>query len=144
MKFNKAKLREMILSLYSTLVRPHLESCVQLWSPQHKKDMERVQRRPQNWFEGWSTWEAAERVRVIQPGEEKGPGRPYCSLSIYKGCKKKFLYEESGKTLEQLAQISCGCPILGNLQGQVGRGSEQPGLVEGVPAHCRGVGLDDL
>jgi len=26
----------------------------------------------------------------------------------------------------------------------VGRGSEQPGLAEDVPAHHRGVGLDDL
>jgi len=38
--------------------RPHLESYIQLWRPQHKKDMElleQVQRRPQRWSKGWST-----------------------------------------------------------------------------------------
>ena len=46
--------------------------------------------------------------------------------------------------IEQVAQRSCGCPLPGSVQGQAGWGFEQPGLGEGVPAHGRGVRLDDL
>ena len=53
-----SRLREVILALYFTLVRLHLEYCVQLWSPQHRRDkdlLEQVQRRPQKCLEGWNT-----------------------------------------------------------------------------------------
>jgi len=35
---------------------------------------------------------------------------------------------------------NCGCPLPGSVPGQVGWDFEQAGLVEGVPAHGRGVG----
>jgi len=50
------------------------------------------------------------------------------------------LYCEGGEALAQVAQRSCGCPLPGSVQGQVGWGFERPGLVEGAPAHGGGVG----
>ncbi|KAM9634063.1 uncharacterized protein ACIBXB_015500 [Morphnus guianensis] len=36
--------KEVILPLYSALMRPHLQYCIQLWGLQHKTDMDRLQR----------------------------------------------------------------------------------------------------
>jgi len=58
----------------------------------------------------------------------------------------KGAYRKDGEIFSAglVAQRGSGGPIPGNNQGQVGWGSEQSDLVEDVPAHCRGVGLDDL
>jgi len=169
-----------ILPLYSTLVRPHLESCIQLWSPQHKKDMdvlERVQRRAKKMIRGLEYLSYKDRLRELglfslekrRPQDDliaafqylKGAYRKDGEGLFTRVCRdrtsgngsklkegrfiliryeEEILHHEVGEALKQVAQRSCGCPLPESVQGQVGWSSEQPGLVEDVPAYDRGVG----
>ena len=53
---------------------------------------------------------------------------------------KKFFTVRVVKHWPRLPRRSCGCPLLGRVQGQVGWSSEHPELVEDVPADGRGFG----
>jgi len=57
---------------------------------------------------------------------------PKCSAAL------TVLFTYIAKSIFSIAQRSCGCPLPARVQGQVGWSSEQPGLVEDVPAYGRG------
>ncbi|CAM5106410.1 unnamed protein product [Eretmochelys imbricata] len=75
----ESKMENILLPLYKSMVHPHLEYCIQMWSPHLKKDilaLEKVQKRATKMIRGleWVPYEERLEARTFQLGKEESKG----------------------------------------------------------------------
>ena len=72
-----SRVREVILPLFSAVVRPDLEYCIQMWSPKYRRDVDllkHIQRRATEMTRGMERLPCEDRLRAeaVQHGEGSG------------------------------------------------------------------------
>jgi len=128
--------REGILPFYSALVRPHLEYCIQMGSPQNRTTTVIIQGMEHLPWENrelglfslekrrvWGNPRAA--FQYLKGGGKKGGGQTLEQDMIGQSEIRTF-YSKGGEALAQVAQRRSRSPILEDIRGQAEQGSEQP------------------
>ena len=101
------KNRKVVLNLYKSLVRPHLEYCVQAWRPHFKKDidcLEKIQRRATRMIEGYGKVNYDNRLKQVGLTTLETRRERADMLEVYKIMKgleglheKDFFIRDNGK-----------------------------------------------
>lgn len=88
-------------------LRPHLEYCIWLWGPQHRKDNSLVEAGLEEGHEDDQRVEApllrgqAERAGAAHPGEEKAPGKSYSIFQYLMRTNRTHRDRLQGQMFEQ-------------------------------------------